>query len=583
MKRILLAVALAAPSVAMGYAFKLDSSVPARKPVWPAASNVVFTLGADRSGNIAAGTDVMGSLTTGLQVWEEPSGLRIDVVSGPSGLQTAMDGQNAITFADTAANRDALGEFHAVTLIWWDGNARITEADIIYRRDTVTFGDAADNEAYLDLVGLTAHEAGHALGMEHTAIQSATMFPYGGEGQYWRRALDADDILGARHSYGRALPGRGTLSGQVLRNGSPVFQAHVVAEQNGRPVASAITLHDGNYAITSLPPGSYQLYAEPLDGPFYPAALTGGEWDNTTGAGVFLTTYAINGNTLTVTAGGNAETNISVGTGASPNIMFATPSTDGTSFAGRGPYAVSMAPGATGSIALIGNGLDAVTDGNFTMGSGFSVTAVTARGMTTTNLPFAILSYAVSGAATPGARTIFAENGSGQQGTMTGALIVRACPELGGSDPDADDVCGSADNCASVNNPGQEDRDSDGTGDLCDECPDHPFVTGVCGGASSASSVGNVSSSAAVQVSSTGAASSSTGGATSRASSTGNSTATSARLASGGRESSSLEAGAGGDEPGDSNVGGCASQRVRTDGAPGLFLAALLLLLARRR
>jgi hypothetical protein len=50
-------------------------------------------------------------------------------------------------------------------------------------------------------------------------------------------------------------------------------------------------------------------------------------------------------------------------------------------------------------------------------------------------------------------------------------------------DSDGDGVPDTTDNCPSIANPGQEDGDADGTGDACDNCPTDPAKTdpGVCG------------------------------------------------------------------------------------------------------
>ncbi|MFQ5498222.1 MAG: thrombospondin type 3 repeat-containing protein [Candidatus Zixiibacteriota bacterium] len=63
-----------------------------------------------------------------------------------------------------------------------------------------------------------------------------------------------------------------------------------------------------------------------------------------------------------------------------------------------------------------------------------------------------------------------------------GALFYRQCDS---TDIDADGLIGCDDNCPNDYNPGQEDFDSDGTGDVCDPCPfdpDNDFDSdGLCG------------------------------------------------------------------------------------------------------
>ena len=57
-------------------------------------------------------------------------------------------------------------------------------------------------------------------------------------------------------------------------------------------------------------------------------------------------------------------------------------------------------------------------------------------------------------------------------------LVDTANPDCGGhfphSDTDSDGVRDSIDNCDNVPNPGQEDADGDGIGDVCDETPNPP-------------------------------------------------------------------------------------------------------------
>ncbi len=574
MKRAVL-LWMALPSVALGYAFKVDDAVPARRPTWPVGTVVNFTLASDRPANIRAGTDVLGDLRRGLAVWEESSGMRFGIVDGGSGLSVAQDGQNVITFANTAANRDVLGEFQALAFIWWDANAVLIEADMVFRTDVVTWGDVPDGVMTLDLQGLCAHEAGHAIAMEHTGIQSATMFPYGGPDQLWRRTLDGDDRAGARDNYDRRRF-TGSIGGTVTVGGQPAFKAHVVVEQGGRPVASAVTLHDGVYAIHNLAPGAYRVYVEPADGPLQPTDFVGGEWNALDATTAFATTYAAGDVTVASAA---VTVNLAPAAGAGPNLRFVTPSPDGTGFPARGPYAVQLAPSSTGHLALMGAGVDQVADTAFTAGDGVTLGTVTGRGVNGDNVPYAIIQYTVAANAQPGPRTLHATTQGGARANLTGALLVGDCHEAGGTDPDADAVC-VADNCPNVANADQDNRDGDSAGDLCDACPDDPLITtGSCGGASSSSSAAVVSSSSVGRSSSAVVPQSSSAVAVS--SSVGASSAPAASGSSGGGGGTSSSQGASADPPEEE---GCSAATVH---APGVAwwqaLVALGAILVWRR
>ena len=117
---------------------------------------------------------------------------------------------------------------------------------------------------------MATHEIGHLLGLDHTAIVSATMNPLAGSGVTFFRVLQTDDRIGCSVLYPEPDFSRSTgkIAGSVLLEGEGVFGAHVVAlDEAGRAVTSALSGEDGSYRISGLSPGSYTLYAEPLDGP----------------------------------------------------------------------------------------------------------------------------------------------------------------------------------------------------------------------------------------------------------------------------------------------------------------------------
>ena len=49
-----------------------------------------------------------------------------------------------------------------------------------------------------------------------------------------------------------------------------------------------------------------------------------------------------------------------------------------------------------------------------------------------------------------------------------------------GGDSDGDSICDNSDNCPDVSNPGQEDCDSDGTGDVCETNSDNDGIPDDC-------------------------------------------------------------------------------------------------------
>src|SRR6185295_18487 len=53
-----------------------------------------------------------------------------------------------------------------------------------------------------DIQGVTTHEYGHALGLDHSGDGAATMFPSGSPGQTTLRSIETDDIAGVKCIYG---------------------------------------------------------------------------------------------------------------------------------------------------------------------------------------------------------------------------------------------------------------------------------------------------------------------------------------------------------------------------------------------
>jgi hypothetical protein len=164
-------------------------------------------------------------------------------------------------------------------------SGEIVESDVFFNTvfdwSTAAGGDAAR----FDLESVAVHEIGHLLGLGHSALgetevrpeggrrvfaSGAVMFPISlGRGSIQDRELQPDDIAGASDLYpdGDFRATTGAVRGRVLRNGTPVHGAHVVAfNPQTRALIGGFALgEDGAFQIAGLAPGAHVVRVEPLD------------------------------------------------------------------------------------------------------------------------------------------------------------------------------------------------------------------------------------------------------------------------------------------------------------------------------
>jgi hypothetical protein len=84
-----------------------------------------------------------------------------------------------------------------------------------------------------DIQGVMSHEFGHALGLGHSGVSSATMFPSGSPGQTSMRSIATDDINGIQCVYGVASATKPVITATVADSG-----------------AGTITIHGSNFGAT---------------------------------------------------------------------------------------------------------------------------------------------------------------------------------------------------------------------------------------------------------------------------------------------------------------------------------------------
>jgi hypothetical protein len=216
-----------------------------------------------------------------LAQWQAVPGTSVKFEEGgllaPGVYLDLSDHTNSVSWAKTnttvgfANIISALG----VTFVSYIGDS-IEEADIVF--NGVEFRWFTDFNAspgsgpphYSFTEGVALHEIGHFVGVLHSPVGGASMF-YGGLNGVVnpQAALSGDDISAVRSLYSQpgALSTLGTLKGTVVKNGLPVIGATVIVEAipSGNAVAGTLTVTNGAYEFTAIPPGSYNLRVTPLD------------------------------------------------------------------------------------------------------------------------------------------------------------------------------------------------------------------------------------------------------------------------------------------------------------------------------
>jgi hypothetical protein len=137
-----------------------------------------------------------------------------------------------------------------------------------------------------DLQAVSTHEIGHLLGLDHSGLANAVMFPYGdSNGAIPLQALAVDDMIGSVVLYGsNAIQSVASdISGTVKIDGSAAFAAHVMAidATTGNIITDTLTRPDGSYKMPIVS-GTYYVLVQPLGadtnhGPYTLGNFTGFE------------------------------------------------------------------------------------------------------------------------------------------------------------------------------------------------------------------------------------------------------------------------------------------------------------------
>lgn len=175
---------------------------PPRAARWSSDFIVRYHINAPVPAGLTAerfGAAVDAAFTT----WERPcSTLRFERLVGGRDLPApAADGQNTLRF-ELQAIPPEVDPAHTIAFTSIQGvlcTGTLTEVDMVFNAVRFGWSDALDAGDARDIETITLHEAGHLLGLDHSAQNSAVMFAQNVERV--RRALTQDDLDGLCAQY----------------------------------------------------------------------------------------------------------------------------------------------------------------------------------------------------------------------------------------------------------------------------------------------------------------------------------------------------------------------------------------------
>jgi len=259
----------------------------------------------------AVGTKLQGStsfqtvIQNSLNSWNQAPNFQTPLGTVTTSTAQAPDGTNLICFCTSGVVFNQNDGTLALTVTQFSGS-QITGANIFFNPNPTGVCFITDSNASCangtdfaqDLQTVATHELGHFIGLDHSAVVRATMYPFAPAKE---TQLSWDDVAGASLLYPKAAldVGTGGISGTISKTGA-VFGAHVFANPTGSnnpfgafpsirktPIGTLSDL-SGNYTIIGLPPDDYVVYAEPLDGPVLDGNVA---WAQDFGQGSVMTDF----------------------------------------------------------------------------------------------------------------------------------------------------------------------------------------------------------------------------------------------------------------------------------------------------
>jgi len=282
-KRGLVATALSllVMGAAMGHV-RLHNPGTGAKLYWSNPTAVSIVINDDGSDNIEDGSHET-ALRNAIDAWNGAEGTTAHFAENTTASQQARtdwasSGVHLLYFdEDNSSGYFPPGSGTvAITPLWFYGGGAISDADILFNGGGFQFTTSAQPGRF-DIQDVATHELGHVLGLDHTGVAGATMYPYVDTTVILHRSLSTDDVAGMRDAYPEGP--QASLTGRIRRasSGMGVAGAWVTARDSaGRLAGAGLASADGSFAILGLDPGTYRVYARPLDAPVSSGNMTTG-------------------------------------------------------------------------------------------------------------------------------------------------------------------------------------------------------------------------------------------------------------------------------------------------------------------
>ncbi len=262
-----------------------------------AGNAFVWSINPSTGSNVSTtnGVSVTTAIQNAISTWAQASFngqplVNLTVTQGPNSTLTTPDSsdcQNVVGFVDSTSSDFSTGTiaftegftvYGAPPINYLCGQTTrvcpyatcLTDADIEFNPADQFSTAPTPPRGSFDVQAIATHEFGHALGLDHSGLASAIMFPYGDSSGVVIRNLSTDDAAGIGFLYPSAAYNTitGSLGGNVQLGGTALFAAHVVAldASTGATVADGLTDTAGNFSIQGVPSGNYNIIALPLVG-----------------------------------------------------------------------------------------------------------------------------------------------------------------------------------------------------------------------------------------------------------------------------------------------------------------------------